>query len=261
LWFYSNYHCNLACAYCLTESAPASARRQLDPALMIRLAGQAAELGFTDLGVTGGEPFLLPAMPELLLELGGILPTVALTNGTLFTADRLRLLRRLATVPVALQISLDSPDPVVNDELRGPQNFAKVVSAIPRLVDAGIRVRIATTVEAGRLDAEQHERLCALHRSLGVADEDHVVRPVIRRGRAVEQGLGRSFEHAEIPAELTVTVDGAFWSPFGPTVRHRRVDTDLLVTRTIEPLSRPADALARLVGGLPSGADARIGIR
>ena len=24
VWMYSNYHCNLACAYCLTESAPDS---------------------------------------------------------------------------------------------------------------------------------------------------------------------------------------------------------------------------------------------
>ena len=26
LWLYANYHCNLTCAYCLTESAPGSDR-------------------------------------------------------------------------------------------------------------------------------------------------------------------------------------------------------------------------------------------
>lgn len=26
LWLYSNYHCNLACTYCLTESGPKVAR-------------------------------------------------------------------------------------------------------------------------------------------------------------------------------------------------------------------------------------------
>lgn len=31
VWF-SNYHCNLRCAHCLTESAPSSDRRQLDAA-------------------------------------------------------------------------------------------------------------------------------------------------------------------------------------------------------------------------------------
>lgn len=261
VWFYSNYHCNLACAYCLTESSPASDRRQLDAAHIVALAQQAAELGFTELGVTGGEPFLLPAMPDILATMGGILPTIALSNGTLFTDHRLRRLAPLAQLPVAIQISLDAPDPTLNDELRGPENFAKVLDAVPRLIDAGIEVRIATTVEADRLDVDQHARLCELHRRLGVSDEHHIVRPIIRRGRAVDHDLGRHFDHTEIPAELTVTVDGAFWSPFGPTVHAGRLDTDLLVTRTIDPLSTPARALAGLVTGLPAGGDAKIGIR
>ena len=38
LWFYANYHCNLACSYCLTESAPDVALRALDGVLMVDLA-------------------------------------------------------------------------------------------------------------------------------------------------------------------------------------------------------------------------------
>ena len=56
VWLYSNYHCNLACSYCLTESSPRSERRQLTSVQMITVAEQAKELGFTALGVTGGEP-------------------------------------------------------------------------------------------------------------------------------------------------------------------------------------------------------------
>ena len=63
VWLYSNYHCNLACSYCLTESSPRSPRRQLDASTMVEVARQAADLGFTALGVTGGEPFLLPWLP------------------------------------------------------------------------------------------------------------------------------------------------------------------------------------------------------
>ena len=29
LWFYANYHCNLECSYCLTESGPNVPRRLL----------------------------------------------------------------------------------------------------------------------------------------------------------------------------------------------------------------------------------------
>jgi len=63
VWFYSTYACNLACTYCLTESAPGAPRRALAGETMVELAAQAAELGFTDLGVTGGEPFLSPNPP------------------------------------------------------------------------------------------------------------------------------------------------------------------------------------------------------
>jgi MoaA/NifB/PqqE/SkfB family radical SAM enzyme len=261
VWFYSNYHCNLACTYCLTESGPSSRRRLLAPETILRLAAEARELGLTELGITGGEPFMLAGLPDLLEALGAILPTVVLSNATLFTEGRVARLAKLSRLPVAVQISLDAPDPDRNDEFRGPENFAKVAVAVPRLVDAGIRVRIATTIEADRLDAADHARLCALHRSWGVPDEDHVVRPVIRRGRANHHGMGVVFDHSQIPAELTITADGAFWSPFGPTVLEGRLATDLLITRTVEPLSVPAIALLSLVSGLPEGNDARIGIR
>lgn len=69
VWLYSNYHCNLACSYCLTESSPRSERRELTADQMIAVAKQSKELGFTALGITGGEPFLLPWLPDAVLEM------------------------------------------------------------------------------------------------------------------------------------------------------------------------------------------------
>jgi MoaA/NifB/PqqE/SkfB family radical SAM enzyme len=262
LWFYANYHCNLACQYCLTDSAPNSARRILPAERMVKAAQQAAEMGFTDLGVTGGEPFLRPDTPETLSRLGEILPTVVLTNATLFRGRRIERLRPLVGAPVAVQVSLDSADPAPNDTLRAPDNHATVVQTIPRLVGLGIRVRVATTLDpAVPVDEDDQARLCALHRSLGVADEDHVVRPVVRRGRADTVGMGVVAGIDDLPPELTITADGAFWSPFGPTVRDGRLDTDLLLTRTTDPLRTPVEALQRLVAGRPPGDDSRLGIR
>lgn len=262
LWLYANYHCNLRCSYCLTESAPGVPRRLLEPEVMIERAREARALGFTGLGVTGGEPFLLGWLPELLVELARILPVVVLSNGTLFSGERLVALEPLAGLPVQIQISLDRPDPVPNDEMRGPQNFAKVVAAIPELVARGIAVRIATTIEdPASYDPHERERLCELHRSLGVADDDHVVRPIVRRGRAASNEMGVAAAFDDLEPELTVTADGAFASPFGPTVRGGRLDTDLLVTRTTAPLSVPASALARIAGARERGTDSRLGIR
>jgi MoaA/NifB/PqqE/SkfB family radical SAM enzyme len=252
VWLYSNYHCNLACSYCLTESAPDVAKRRLGRERMVELGREAADLGFSELGVTGGEPFIEPDMPETVARLAQILPVVVLTNGTLFTTRRLQRLAPLGELDVKLQISLDSSDPVANDVMRGPNNFGKVVDAIPRLVDLGIRVRIASTLEY--VDDGDMAQLCALHRDLGVPDEDHIVRPVIRRGRAIDNGMGVSAEVKDLPAELTITSDGAFWSAFGPTVHGGRLDTDLLVTRTVTPLSVPAMAMLRLLDVQPASA-------
>jgi len=262
LWMYANYHCNLRCSYCLTESAPGVERRLLGAPAMLERAHEARELGFTSLGVTGGEPFLLDGMPALLAELAAILPVVVLSNATLFTGRRLEALAPLGGLPIHVQISLDSAEPQVNDEMRGPENFARVVESIPALLELGIGVRIATTVE----DPDSHDpaamdRLCALHRSLGVGDEDHVVRPIVHRGRAATNELGVLAGFEQIDPELTLTADGAFASPFGPTVRDGRLDTDLLITRATAPLSLPAGALARFAAGRDTGQDARIGIR
>jgi MoaA/NifB/PqqE/SkfB family radical SAM enzyme len=253
LWLYANYHCNLTCTYCLTESAPAVARRQLPLERLREVATEAREEGFTALGVTGGEPFLVPGLSGALGAMAAELPTVVLSNGTLFTPRLLAELTPLAELPFAVQISLDSADPDANDEMRGPRNFEKVVDAIPRLRDRGIPVRVATTTEG--LEPEGLARLCELHRSLGVPDEDHVVRPVVRRGRAVDHGLGVEAALGDLPAELTITADGAFWSPFGPTVHGGRLDTDLLLTRTTRPLSIPAAAMLRVAGRAGSRAD------
>jgi len=209
--------------------------------------------------VTGGEPFLVPEMPELLVELSRVLPVLVLTNGTLFQRALLERMGPLADADVTVQISLDHPDPEANDHMRGPENFRKVVEAVPQLRQLGIRVRIATTLEEE--DADDLERLCALHRGLGVSDDDHVVRPIIKRGRAETGDMGVLARYLDLEPELTITADGAFWSPFAPTVRQGLLDTDLLLTRTVRPLQRPLDAMRAVAGARPEGADSTLNIR
>ncbi len=92
-------------------------------------------------------------------------------------------------------------------------------------------------------------------------DEDHVVRPIVARGRAQLDGIGVIAGLADLAPELCITADGAFWSAFGPTVRNGVVDTDLLITRTTAPLSVPANAMLRIASGQPKGNDATLGIR
>ncbi len=156
-------------------------------------------------------------------------------------------------------MSLDAPDAGPNDTKRGDDNWRAVAEAVPRLVAAGIRVRIATTTDD--LSSADHERLCELHRGWGIPDEDHVVRPIVARGRAVLQGMGVAAGMADLAPELCITATGAYWSAFGPTVRNGRTDTDLLITRTTAPLSVPAMAMLRLAEARPPGSDSTLSIR
>ena len=183
-----------------------------------------------------------------------------LTNGTLFTRRMLRRVEPFAALPIEVQISLDSADPDENDAFRSPDNHRKVVAAIPALVDRGITVRVATTLD--RDAPNDLPRLCELHRALGVDDDHHIVRPVVSRGRATEHGMGIEAGQEQLHPELTLTTDGAYWSPFGATSRDgRTLDTELLLTRQIEPLQRPVAAMLEAVAGLPPGTDAELGIR
>ncbi len=260
VWFYANYHCNLECTYCLTESGPNVTRRMLNAEWMVARAKEAKDLGFRSLGVTGGEPFMVPSMPETIAQLSEVLPVVVLSNGSLFNGPRLdRVAAALSGKDVHIQISLDAPDAFANDTKRGDDNFSDVCAAIPRLVSHGLKVRIATTTED--LSDADKDRLCTLHRSWGVPDEDHVVRPIVSRGRAALDGVGVQAGKDDLPPELCITAEGAFWSAFGPTVRNGRMDTDLLITRVTEPLSRPAEAMLKIAGASPRGADATLGIR
>lgn len=260
LWMYATYHCNLRCTYCLTESSPRIRhRRALSGEAMVAAAREAASLGFARAGVTGGEVFMLPGVTDALTEVARVMPTVVLTNGTLVSDHLLRRLAPLAGADgFALQLSLDSADPAVNDGLRGPGNFRRVCSAVPRLLDAGIRVRIATTVE--HQTAAELADLCDLHRGWGIEDADHVVRPVLRRGRAASRGMGVVASPGDLLPELTITAEGAFLDPFAPTVRHGVADLDRLVSRQTAPLEVAAAAFLEAVESRP-GADVERNIR
>ncbi len=259
LWLYSNYHCNLSCSYCLTESSPKSARRPLSPERMIEWSREAAELGFASIGITGGEPFLLPALPDTLAEMAVHLTVLVMTNGTLCNESLLSRMRALSDLPISLQMSLDSAEAATNDRLRAQGNFDKVIEAIAALKAIGLRVRIATTGESE--DEIAKEELCALHLRLGIPDADHISRPVVRRGRAAHDGAAVPTSIDNLPAELTLTADGAFYSPFAPTVYQEGVDIDLLICRVTSPLRIPVANMLRLQGARPPGGDATLGIQ
>jgi TusA-related sulfurtransferase len=109
LWLYTNFDCNLHCDYCCVCSSPKAPRRELGLARVQRIAREADALGVSEMFVTGGEPFLLADIGDILAACNAAAPTTALTNGMLFAGRRLQTLRSLSRDRLTLQISLDSP--------------------------------------------------------------------------------------------------------------------------------------------------------
>src|ERR1700751_239543 len=130
LWLYTNFDCNLHCDYCCVRSSPTAPRRELGLTRVQRIAHEAAGLGVKEIFVTGGEPFLLEDIAEILLSCASSAPTTGLTNGMLFTGRRAESLRALPRDRIILQISLDSPRPELHDLHRGPGTWTRTREGI-----------------------------------------------------------------------------------------------------------------------------------
>jgi hypothetical protein len=232
LWLYTNFNCNLHCDYCCVRSSPTAPRRELGLARVQRIAREAAELGVKEIFVTGGEPFLLEDIGEILLSCAAAAPTTVLTNGMLFIGRRAQSLRALPRDRIVLQISLDSATPQLHDLHRGPGTWARTHEGIQRARTQGFRVRLAATVST---DAEAEAFRQFLNEEK-IAAEDRVIRRIALRGSA-SQGVAVS--RADLVPEVTVTADGVYWHPVGAE------DADLLVARDIFPLSDSFAAVRR----------------
>jgi uncharacterized radical SAM superfamily Fe-S cluster-containing enzyme len=224
LWLYTNFDCNLHCDYCCVRSSPAALRRELGLARVQRIAREAAELGVKEIFVTGGEPFLLEDIGEILGSCAAAAPTTVLTNGMLFTGRRVESLRELPRDRIVLQISLDSATPELHDLHRGPGTWARTREGIQRARAHGFRVRLAATVST---DAEAGQFRQFLDEEK-IAPEDRVIRRIALRGSATE---GVAITRSDLVPEVTITAEGVYWHPVGAQ------DADLLVTHDIFPLS------------------------
>ena len=232
LWLYTNFDCNLSCDYCCVRSSPKAPRRALGTERVRRVAIEAAELGVGEIFVTGGEPFMLPDIGEILAVCAAAAPVTVLTNGMLFAGSRLETLRSLPRERVTLQISLDSPTPERHESHRGKGTWARTWKGIERARAEGFRVRLAATVSTDA-EAEEFRSFLDAHH---VSEEDRVIRRIVLRGSATQ---GVALARTDLVPEVTITAEGVFWHPVGAE------DNDLLVCREIFPLADSFAAVRR----------------
>ena len=235
LWLYTNYDCNLSCGYCVAESFVGAERRGLSISQICHLIDEAVELGMTELFLTGGEPFILHDIFTALSYGLEHMHVTVLSNGILLKGTRLRQLEELPhRERLTIQISLDGSTAVTHDTYRGAGSWQKAIDAIVRLKSAGFHVRLGTTQTAE--NSRDLTAMCQLHRSLHIPDEDHIIRPLVRRGFSAK-GIAVSLPALE--PEVTVNCDGVYWHPVA-------TDPDLLISPEIFPLRDAAERIAMI---------------
>ena len=168
---------------------------------MRRIAGEVGELGVTEIFVTGGEPFLLADIGDVLAACAAAAQTTVLTNGMLLAGKRLEALRSLPTERVTLQISLDSPTPERHDRHRGKGTWARAWKGVEIARANGFRVRLAATVST-EVEAEEFRRFLD---SQHIGEQDRVIRYVALRGFATQ---GIALARGDLLPEITITDDG-----------------------------------------------------
>jgi MoaA/NifB/PqqE/SkfB family radical SAM enzyme len=225
LWIYTNYDCNLRCSYCVAKSSPNAPRRAIGLANAKRLVDEALTLGFTDIFFTGGEPFILNEIYDMLAYASARVRTTVLTNAMLLRGARLDKLVAIANEHLVVQVSLDGGRAEDHDAYRGVGSWAKTIEGIRLLQERGFRVRLSTTETPA--NSAQLGLIVALRESLGIPEEDHFIRPLAKRGYSKE---GLELHMASLVPELTVNLDGVFWHPLS-------TDADMQVSKKIFPLA------------------------
>lgn len=224
LWIYTNYDCNLRCSYCVAKSSPNTARKALGLVTVKRLVDEAVQLGFKEIFLTGGEPFILSDIYEMIAYSSEKLPTTVLTNAMLFNRSRLDKLCAVANDKLTLQVSLDGGNSEDHDAYRGRDTWRKTIDGIKLLLDNNFHIRLSTTETPANSD--RLSEICEFHYGIGIPEQDHIVRPLAMRGYSLE---GIDVSAANIAPELTVSLDGVFWHPLS-------TDPDMQVSRSIFPL-------------------------
>ncbi|MCF6272496.1 MAG: radical SAM protein [Rhodobacteraceae bacterium] len=172
LWFNTGTLCNITCANCYIESSPENDRLvYLTTAEMSPYLDEIETLGWpvTEIGFTGGEPFMNPEIIKML--------KTALTRGyevlVLTNAMRpmmrpqmqagLLALQKTYGNKLTLRISLDHFDAALHDEERGKGAFDISIKGMHWLRDNGFEMTVAGRTLWHNSDAESRAGYAELY--------------------------------------------------------------------------------------------------
>ncbi|MEM5829511.1 MAG: radical SAM protein [Candidatus Aenigmatarchaeota archaeon] len=126
--------CNLSCIFCWRRKSEGLRKKELPESKLLQIVREAAKLGVKEWVVSGGgEPLV---RKEVTLKILGEIKKhnmwgLLTTNGTLLTKRDSEFLIRIGWDQV--QFSIDGPNKKLNDFLRPPNSFERIIKAIKTL--------------------------------------------------------------------------------------------------------------------------------
>ena len=150
LWINTGTLCNIECANCYIESSPTNDRlTYLTGAEASPFIKEAKAMGASELGITGGEPFMNPHLFAMVEEaLANNLSVLILTNA-MRPMMRPRVQSTLAPLieksgeQIKIRVSLDHFSQVGHDAERGQGSFDEGVKGLKWLAENGANLSIA----------------------------------------------------------------------------------------------------------------------
>jgi uncharacterized Fe-S cluster-containing radical SAM superfamily protein len=152
LWINTGSLCNIECRNCYIESSPENDRlAYITRAEVASYLDEMARDGWpvSEIGFTGGEPFMNPDIIEMLRDALGRGHTVLVLTNAMQPMLRPRILSGLAALRDAygrrlvLRVSLDHYSKTLHEEERGEGTFDKTIEAIDWLAREGLALALA----------------------------------------------------------------------------------------------------------------------
>lgn len=175
LWFNTGTLCNLACTTCYIESSPTN-----DALAFIKAADVAAYLDeiaanglpTTEIGYTGGEPFMNPEFAAMLtdtLERGydALVLSNAMKPMRRYEAELLALRDRFGS-KLTIRVSLDHHTQAAHEAERGPRSWAPGLDGLKWLSANGLAIAVAGRMLPGESEADERAGYAALFAEHGI---------------------------------------------------------------------------------------------
>ncbi|HUC60584.1 MAG TPA: radical SAM protein [Alphaproteobacteria bacterium] len=176
LWLNTGTLCNLTCAHCYIESSPTNDRlAYLDLADVEPLLDEIASLGLPtrEIGFTGGEPFMNPAIvPILEAALARGFRALVLTNAMrpmMKLEAALMDLRRRFGARLALRVSIDHYTPALHELERGRNSWRPAIDGLVWLGKNGFEPKVAGRTLWREPEASLRAGYARLFAALGLA--------------------------------------------------------------------------------------------